>query len=115
VEVLLQHGANVNVQDAVFFTPLHIAAYYGHEQVGMKWELQYRVICSSAPSMGACRSYKHCMIMSFIVTVLVQKEDISVCIGGLQQWESASLNLGEKSFPGLWLSVAYIVSLISIS
>ncbi|XP_029393231.1 serine/threonine-protein kinase TNNI3K isoform X5 [Mus pahari] len=33
VEVLLQHGANVNVQDAVFFTPLHIAAYYGHEQV----------------------------------------------------------------------------------
>ncbi|XP_031824221.1 serine/threonine-protein kinase TNNI3K [Sarcophilus harrisii] len=32
-EVLLQHGAYVNVQDAVFFTPLHIAAYYGHEQV----------------------------------------------------------------------------------
>ncbi|XP_074191050.1 serine/threonine-protein kinase TNNI3K isoform X2 [Rhinolophus sinicus] len=32
-DVLLQHGANVNVQDAVFFTPLHIAAYYGHEQV----------------------------------------------------------------------------------
>ncbi|GAB1288263.1 Serine/threonine-protein kinase TNNI3K [Apodemus speciosus] len=32
-EVLLQHGANVNVQDAIFFTPLHIAAYYGHEQV----------------------------------------------------------------------------------
>lgn len=23
----------MNVQDAVFFTPLHIAAYYGHEQV----------------------------------------------------------------------------------
>lgn len=34
-DVLLQHGANVNVQDAVFFTPLHIAAYYGHEQVGL--------------------------------------------------------------------------------
>lgn len=33
VEILLQHGAYVNVQDAVFFTPLHIAAYYGHEQV----------------------------------------------------------------------------------
>ncbi|XP_073859853.1 serine/threonine-protein kinase TNNI3K isoform X9 [Macaca fascicularis] len=32
-DVLLQHGANVNIQDAVFFTPLHIAAYYGHEQV----------------------------------------------------------------------------------
>ncbi|XP_062047530.1 serine/threonine-protein kinase TNNI3K isoform X2 [Lepus europaeus] len=32
-DVLLQHGANVNVQDAVFFTPLHIAAYYGHEQI----------------------------------------------------------------------------------
>ncbi|KAM5270641.1 serine/threonine-protein kinase TNNI3K isoform 3-T3 [Hipposideros larvatus] len=32
-DVLLQQGANVNVQDAVFFTPLHIAAYYGHEQV----------------------------------------------------------------------------------
>ncbi|XP_036718117.1 serine/threonine-protein kinase TNNI3K isoform X3 [Balaenoptera musculus] len=32
-DVLLQHGANINVQDAVFFTPLHIAAYYGHEQV----------------------------------------------------------------------------------
>ncbi|EPY85670.1 serine/threonine-protein kinase TNNI3K, partial [Camelus ferus] len=32
-DVLLQHGANVNVQDAVFFTPLHIAAHYGHEQV----------------------------------------------------------------------------------
>lgn len=33
--MLLQHGANVNVQDAVFFTPLHIAAYYGHEQVSL--------------------------------------------------------------------------------
>lgn len=33
VDILLQHGAYVNVQDAVFFTPLHIAAYYGHEQV----------------------------------------------------------------------------------
>lgn len=33
--MLLQHGANVNVQDAVFFTPLHIAAYYGHEQVSV--------------------------------------------------------------------------------
>lgn len=33
-DILLQHGANVNVQDAVFFTPLHIAACYGHEQVG---------------------------------------------------------------------------------
>lgn len=33
--MLLQHGANVNVQDAVFFTPLHIAAYYGHEQVSI--------------------------------------------------------------------------------
>ena len=33
MDILLQHGANVNVQDAVFFTPLHIAAYYGHEQV----------------------------------------------------------------------------------
>lgn len=33
VDLLLQHGAYVNVQDAVFFTPLHIAAYYGHEQV----------------------------------------------------------------------------------
>lgn len=32
-DILLQHGANVNVQDAVFFTPLHIASYYGHEQV----------------------------------------------------------------------------------
>lgn len=32
-DILLQHGANVNVQDAVFFTPLHIAAYNGHEQV----------------------------------------------------------------------------------
>lgn len=37
VDILLQHGAYVNVQDAVFFTPLHIAAYYGHEQVS-KWE-----------------------------------------------------------------------------
>lgn len=33
VDILLQHGAYVNVQDAVFFTPLHIAAYHGHEQV----------------------------------------------------------------------------------
>lgn len=33
VDILLQHGAYVNVQDAVFFTPLHIAAYSGHEQV----------------------------------------------------------------------------------
>ncbi|KAM7047001.1 serine/threonine-protein kinase TNNI3K isoform 3-T3 [Acridotheres tristis] len=33
VDILLQHGAFVNVQDAVFFTPLHIAAYCGHEQV----------------------------------------------------------------------------------
>ncbi|NWY73922.1 TNI3K kinase, partial [Erithacus rubecula] len=33
VDILLQHGASVNVQDAVFFTPLHIAAYCGHEQV----------------------------------------------------------------------------------
>ncbi|XP_042136124.1 serine/threonine-protein kinase TNNI3K isoform X4 [Peromyscus maniculatus bairdii] len=32
-EVLLKHGANINAQDAVFFTPLHISAYYGHEQV----------------------------------------------------------------------------------
>lgn len=32
-DILLQHGANVNVQDAVFFTPLHIASCYGHEQV----------------------------------------------------------------------------------
>ncbi|KAI4590847.1 hypothetical protein MJG53_001896 [Ovis ammon polii x Ovis aries] len=32
-DVLLQHGANVNVQDSVFFTPLHIAAHYGREQV----------------------------------------------------------------------------------
>lgn len=32
-DILLQHGAYVNVQDAVFFTPLHIACYYGHEQV----------------------------------------------------------------------------------
>lgn len=31
-DILLQHGANVNVQDAVFFTPLHIASCYGHEQ-----------------------------------------------------------------------------------
>ena len=35
VDILLQHGAYVNVQDAVFFTPLHIAAYYGHEQVNL--------------------------------------------------------------------------------
>lgn len=32
-DILLQHGACVNVQDALFFTPLHIASYYGHEQV----------------------------------------------------------------------------------
>lgn len=32
-DILLQHGAYVNVQDAVFFTPLHIASYNGHEQV----------------------------------------------------------------------------------
>lgn len=32
-DILLQHGASVNVQDAVFFTPLHIASCYGHEQV----------------------------------------------------------------------------------
>ncbi|TWW57818.1 Serine/threonine-protein kinase TNNI3K [Takifugu flavidus] len=32
-DILLQHGANVNVQDAVFFTPLHIASCYGHEQI----------------------------------------------------------------------------------
>lgn len=35
VDILLQHGAYVNVQDAVFFTPLHIAAYFGHEQVSV--------------------------------------------------------------------------------
>lgn len=35
VDILLQHGAYVNIQDAVFFTPLHIAAYFGHEQVRM--------------------------------------------------------------------------------
>lgn len=34
-DVLLQHGANVNVQDSVFFTPLHIAAHYGREQVSV--------------------------------------------------------------------------------
>lgn len=32
-DILLQHGASVNVQDAVFFTPLHIASYNGNEQV----------------------------------------------------------------------------------
>lgn len=32
-DILLQHGAYVNVQDAVFFTPLHIASYNDHEQV----------------------------------------------------------------------------------
>lgn len=47
-EVLLKHGANVNVQDAVFFTPLHISAYYGHEQVGLNSELQMLAGCCRA-------------------------------------------------------------------
>lgn len=34
-DILLQHGAFVNVQDAVFFTPLHIACYNGNEQVAL--------------------------------------------------------------------------------
>lgn len=37
-DILLQHGACVNVQDAVFFTPLHIATYNDHEQASC---LQY--------------------------------------------------------------------------
>ncbi len=37
-DILLQHGAYVNVQDAVFFTPLHIASYNGHEQVHCSYQ-----------------------------------------------------------------------------
>lgn len=37
-DILLQHGASVNVQDAVFFTPLHIASYNGHEQVNGSYD-----------------------------------------------------------------------------
>lgn len=46
-DILLQHGAYVNVQDAVFFTPLHIASYNGHGQVHLLLLTSY-VHCSLA-------------------------------------------------------------------
>lgn len=43
-DILLQHGAYVNVQDAVFFTPLHIACYNGNEQVNRTHISQFQIL-----------------------------------------------------------------------
>ena len=36
IQLLLQAGAQVNLYDGSLSTPLHLAAYVGHEEVGKK-------------------------------------------------------------------------------
>lgn len=66
VDILLQHGAYVNNQDAVFFTPLHIAAYYGHEQVNQLAgfdRIYGNIICQNVNPCITKRTDRYCSYM----------------------------------------------------
>lgn len=84
VDILLQHGAYVNVQDAVFFTPLHIAAYYGHEQVNRLTE--FAKTCGNIYNMKELSSFtqrtdKYCSYLhKNNVEIVIHLFNIFMCL-----------------------------------